>query len=129
MREKILKDGGITELSLNTYHKKFDKDNNIIGSTIFELDNEESIGTRKFFKMSAPILDTLKNGKILIIDELDSSLHPMLTKSLIEMFHNEKINTKNAQLIFATHDTNLLTSSLFRRDQIWMSEKKQIRFN
>ena len=52
--------------------------------------------------MSAPILNTLHEGKILIIDELDASLHPMLTKSLIEMFHNEEINTKNAQLIFAT---------------------------
>jgi len=108
---------------IKTYHKKFDKNNKLVGNTIFELDNEESIGTRKFFKMSAPILDTLKNGKILIIDELDSSLHPMLTKSLIEMFHDEKINTKNAQLIFATHDTNLLTPTLFRRDQIWLAEK------
>ena len=73
--------------------------------------------------MSAPILNTLKEGKILIIDELDASLHPMLTKSLIELFHDEEINTKNAQLIFATHDTNLLTPSIFRRDQVWLTEK------
>lgn len=123
VRERLLKNGGITKLSIDTYHKKFDKDNNFIESEIFNLNNEESIGTRKFFKMSAPILDTLKNGKILIIDELDASLHPMLTKSLIEMFHNEEINTKNAQLIFATHDTNLLTPTIFRRDQIWLTEK------
>lgn len=123
VRERLLKNGGITKLSLDTYHKKFDKDNNFIESEVFNLNNEESIGTRKFFKMSAPILDTLKNGKILIIDELDASLHPMLTKSLIEMFHNEEINTKNAQLIFATHDTNLLTPTIFRRDQIWLTEK------
>lgn len=123
MKEKILKEGGLKEVSLDTYHKKYDENNNEIDSVIFDLNKEESIGTRKFFKMTAPILDTLKEGKILIIDELDASLHPMLTKSLIEMFHNEKINTKNAQLIFATHDTNLLTPKLFRRDQIWLSEK------
>lgn len=123
MKEKILKEGGLKKVSLDTYHKKYDANNNEIDSVIFDLNKEESIGTRKFFKMTAPILDTLKEGKTLIIDELDASLHPMLTKSLIEMFHNEKINTKNAQLIFATHDTNLLTPKLFRRDQIWLSEK------
>ncbi|WP_321314315.1 ATP-binding protein [Halarcobacter sp.] len=123
LKEKILKEGGLKEISLDTYHKKFDKNNNEIGNVVFNLEKEESIGTRKFFKMTAPILNTLKEGKILIIDELDASLHPMLTKSLIEMFHNEELNTKNAQLIFATHDTNLLTPSLFRRDQIWLTEK------
>ncbi len=123
LKEKILKEGGLKAISLDTYHKKFDKNNNFIENEVFNLDNEESIGTRKFFKMSAPILNTLKEGKILIIDELDASLHPMLTKSLIEMFHDEKINTKNAQLIFATHDTNLLTPLIFRRDQIWLTEK------
>jgi len=77
----------------------------------------------KFFKISAPILNTLKEGKILLIDELDASLHPMLTKHLIKLFHDKSINTKNAQLIFATHDTNLLKPQLFRRDQIWLTEK------
>ncbi len=108
---------------IKTYHKKFDENNNEIGRTIFELDNEESVGTRKFFKMSAPILNTLIEGKILMIDELDASLHPMLTKHLIKLFHDKTINTKNAQLIFATHDTNLLKPYIFRRDQIWLTEK------
>jgi len=73
--------------------------------------------------MSAPILDTLRNGKILIIDEMDASLHPILTMHLVEMFHDKKINNKNAQLIFATHDINLLHTDLFRRDQVWFAEK------
>ena len=90
---------------------------------LFELDEEESRGTQKFFKMSAPILNTLREGKVLIIDELDASLHPMLTKHLIKLFHNKKINKLNAQLIFATHDTNLLHPSMFRRDQIWLTQK------
>ena len=123
IKEEILKDGGLKSVSINTYHKKFDKDNNEIGNEIFELDDEESVGTRKFFKMSAPILNTLQEGKILIIDELDASLHPMLTKHLIKLFNDKNINTKNAQLIFATHDTNLLKSQIFKRDQIWFTEK------
>ena len=73
--------------------------------------------------MSAPILNTLQEGKILIIDELDASLHPMLTKHLIKLFSDKNINTKNAQLIFVTHDTNLLKPQIFKRDQIWFTEK------
>ena len=108
---------------MNTYHKQYNEKNEEVGNIIFELENEESKGTRKFFSIAAPILNTLREGSILIIDELDASLHPMLTKHLIKLFHNDSINTKNAQLIFATHDTNLLNSSLFRRDQIWLTEK------
>ncbi|MCK5678510.1 MAG: ATP-binding protein [Flavobacteriaceae bacterium] len=110
-------------IKVHTNHNKYDKDGEIIGNVTFELDKEESKGTRKFFAMSAPILDTLKNGKLLIIDELDASLHPILTQHLIKLFHDEDVNTKNAQLIFATHDTNLLNRNLFRRDQIWLTEK------
>ena len=121
--KELLNDKTFKNRSLMTYHKKFDKDNKEIGLTIFELDKEESKGTRKFFKMSAPILNTLREGKILIIDEMDASLHPMLTKHLIRLFHNREINKHNAQLIFATHDTNLLNPALFRRDQIWLTEK------
>lgn len=123
LKEEILKDGGLKSVSINTYHKKFDENNNEIGNEIFELDDEESLGTRKFFKMSAPILNTLQEGKILVIDELDASLHPMLTKHLIKLFGDKDINTKNAQLIFATHDTNLLKPQIFKRDQIWFTEK------
>ena len=106
-----------------TVHKKFDKDNNFLGNVEFNLKEHESRGTKKLFAISAPILDTLKNGKILVIDELDASLHPILTQHLIEMFHNKELNQKNAQLIFATHDTNLLQNHLLCRDQIWFSEK------
>ncbi len=123
LKEELLKDGGLKSVSINTYHKKFDENNNEIGNEIFELDDEESLGTRKFFKMSAPILNTLQDGKILVIDELDASLHPMLTKHLVKLFSNKDINTKNAQLIFATHDTNLLKPQIFKRDQIWFTEK------
>lgn len=115
---------------IKTIHTMYNEDNIAIldengkvKKEIFELDNEESVGTQKFFKMSAPILNTLQKGKILIIDELDASLHPMLTKHLIKLFSDKDINTKNAQLIFATHDTNLLKPQIFKRDQIWFTEK------
>ena len=123
IKDRMIKNGGVTSISLNTYHKMYDANNKETGATQFELEDEESIGTRKFFKISAPILETLKEGKILLIDELDASLHPKLTRHLISLFHDKNINTKNAQLIFATHDTNLLKPHIFRRDQIWFSEK------
>jgi AAA15 family ATPase/GTPase len=123
LKKKIVDDDGLTQININTYHTKYDDNNSIAGKEIFELGDEESLGTRKFFKMSAPILNTIEEGKVLIIDELDASLHPMLTMHLIRLFNDKKINTKNAQLIFATHDTNLLKPHIFRRDQIWFTEK------
>ncbi len=125
LKAKIMNEKGWKSVSLNTLHQKFDENGQLIGNVVFELNEDESKGTRKFFAMSAPILDTLQNGKILIIDELDASLHPILTQHLIKLFHDEDMNKKNAQLIFATHDTNLLKPELFRRDQIWLTDKDQ----
>jgi len=123
LKDKIMQDGGPMQININTQHTKFDENNNVIGSESFELDNEESLGTRKFFRISAPILNVIREGGVLMIDEFDASLHPMLTGHLIRLFHDKNINTKNAQLIFATHDTNLLKPQIFRRDQIWLTEK------
>ena len=125
LKKQILKDGGAKALQIQTFHKNFNDDNEEVANKVFNLDEEESEGTRKFFKMSAPILNALEKGQILIVDELDASLHPSLTKHLIRLFHDETINTNRAQLIFATHDTNLLKKSMFRRDQIWMTEKNK----
>ncbi|WP_027390583.1 AAA family ATPase, partial [Chrysiogenes arsenatis] len=113
----------LIEIGIKTVHNKYDESDQCIGIETFDLDSDESEGTKKYFSLSAPFLDTLKNGKILFVDELDSSLHPMLTISLISMFNNPKINTKNAQLIFTTHDTNLLNQQLFHKSQIWFTEK------
>lgn len=83
----------------------------------------ESKGTQMLFSY-APIFQTaLKQGKTIIIDEIDSGLHPVLVQYLIQLFNNPKINTKGAQLIFNTHDINLLDLDLFRRDQIYFVEK------
>lgn len=123
LKDESIKEGDLKSITLNTIHQKFDTSGKAVGNVIFDLEKEESKGTRKFFAMSAPIIDTLENGKILIIDELDASLHPILIQHLIKLFHDKSINKYNAQLIFATHDTNLLKNTIFRRDQIWLCEK------
>lgn len=92
------------------------------GSASFEL-HEESQGTQRLYTLAAPILDVLKNGRVLIVDELDGSLHPLLVRQLIRMFHQPTLNPLGAQLIFSTHDTSLLDRAVYRRDQIWFTEK------
>ena len=86
----------------------------------------ESEGTKKVIEMSGPLFDTLNSGKILIIDELDAKLHPLLTRNIVLLFMDPTINKFGAQLIFATHDTNLLDLEIIRRDQIWFTEKNYI---
>ncbi len=85
--------------------------------------SEESLGTQRWYGFIAPILEVLKQGRILVVDELDSSLHTLLVRRLILMFHNQILNANGAQLIFSTHDTSLLDHTLFRRDQVWFTEK------
>ena len=84
---------------------------------------EESKGTQRLFALSGPLADVLENGWTLFVDELDASLHSLLVRYLVELFHNPQVNPKGAQLIFNTHDTTLMDCCLFRRDQIWFIEK------
>jgi len=86
---------------------------------------EESTGTQKLFAMGGLILQGLMNGQTVIIDEFEQNLHPLISSYLLQLFHNPEINTKGAQLIVASHDTNLLSQSDFRRDQIWIVEKNK----
>ena len=129
LKEKILKE--IHEENAKyvsdvlTMHKKYDSNGNLINNVNFSLHNDESSGTRKFFALTGPILDVIENGYTLVIDELDSKLHPNLVCSIVSLFNSKELNTKNAQLIFNTHDTNLLSTGLFRRDQIWFTDKNK----
>ncbi|MBE1556473.1 AAA family ATPase [Sporosarcina limicola] len=66
-----------------------------------------------------------QNGSVIFIDELDTKLHPLLLRYVITMFHDEKTNPHNAQLIYTTHDNYTLTKDVFRRDQIWFVEKQK----
>src|ERR1039457_960866 len=85
---------------------------------------QESQGTLAYLALLGPVIDALKNGVPLCVDELDGSLHPLLSAQLIRLFNDPSTNPKGAQLIFNTQDTNLLSSGLLRRDQIWFTEKK-----
>lgn len=106
-----------------TQHRKYNEQKDITGFEQFSMDNDESSGTRKFFALSVPVLQALQTGQTLVVDELDAKLHPILVHQLVELFNSKQKNPNNAQLIFNTHDTNLLSSGLFRRDQIWFTEK------
>lgn len=85
--------------------------------------SDESDGTRKLFAYAGPWLDVLSKGRILFFDELDTSLHPLMVRFMIGLIQNPEINKHNAQLIFTTHDTSVLDTELFRRDQVWFVEK------
>jgi AAA15 family ATPase/GTPase len=111
--------------SLETYHEKYDLEGRIIGLESFQMNKHESRGTQKIFALLAPVLSALKKSEVLIIDELDSLLHPLMAIAIIGLFNSKITNPKNAQLIFATHDVNLLSNQLFRRDQIWFTEKNR----
>jgi AAA15 family ATPase/GTPase len=87
--------------------------------------SEESSGTKQLFTIGGAILDALDKGKPILIDEMDIYLHTNISKMLITLFQNKRINKKNAQLIVATHDVNLLDRTLFRKDQIWFTEKDE----
>jgi uncharacterized protein len=108
-----------------TSHKTYNKDGIEIGKIDWFMASHESEGTQKLFALSAPIIDALEHGKTLVIDELDSKLHPFMMTFILNLFHSTEKNPKNAQLIFNTHDVNLLSKRFFRRDQIWFTEKNE----
>lgn len=110
------------EVKISTFHEIENENGNIEN---YELElGEESLGTQNLFFFSPILKEAFEKGKVIIVDEIDKSLHPLLVEFIIKLFHNSKINKNNAQLIFNTHDTNLLSLDNFRRDQIWFTEKE-----
>ncbi len=124
LRKQVIEqlEGGIS-LEFRTRHHQYDEAGKRVGEAYFDLDEQESSGTRKLFDLLGPFFDTLLHGGVLVADELDAKLHPLLTKALVDLFHSPETNPHQAQLIFATHDTNLLSYGCFRRDQIYFTEK------
>ncbi len=108
---------------ISTYHNLYDEKNRIVGSTDLDFESQESEGSKKFFRLMGPVLAALLDGKVLVVDELDARLHPKLTTAIVRLFNSSLTNQHKAQFIFATHDTNLLRTKVFRRDQIWFTEK------
>ena len=127
MKESIARElAGKQLVQVFSSHKIYDEEGNAIDSAEFDFSEMESAGTQKLFDMAGPIFDTLYRGTILVIDELDAKMHPLISRELVSLFNDPERNPKGAQLIFTTHDTNLLSSNLLRRDQIWFTEKDQM---
>jgi AAA15 family ATPase/GTPase len=106
-------------------HNIFVDNRTVKGKVKFDLDILESEGTKKMFALSVPIIDALKNGEIIILDELENHLHPLLLKYIVKLF-NSYSNKNNAQLIFTTHNLTCMSNECFRRDQIWFTEKNSL---
>jgi AAA15 family ATPase/GTPase len=85
----------------------------------------ESEGTLAYFGLLGPVLMTLSSGRLLFIDEITMSLHPLLAMQIVRLFNSPVENPKGAQLLFTTHDTSLLDGQLLRRDQVWLTEKDE----
>jgi AAA15 family ATPase/GTPase len=107
---------------IQTQHIQYDKNNKFSKYITFDVELE-SDGTQRFIAFSGPITWVLSSGGVLIIDELDNSLHTELVRAIIKLFNSKETNPNGAQLIFTTHDTNLLDQKIFRRDQIWFTQK------
>ena len=123
-------------VSIFTKHCVYDEDGKVTGEKLMPFESQESLGTQKAFALAGPIIHALETGSVLVVDELDSRLHPVFTRQIVKMFNSSKDNPNHAQLIFNTHDTNLLSFKvynpitkedeyLYRRDQIFFTEKDQ----
>jgi hypothetical protein len=108
--------------AIRTSHQRFDAGNQPAGTVEFNLKSDESAGTQKFVALAGPFLHTLRRGSVLLVDELEAHLHPLLTRALVALF-NSSANRKNAQLVYVTHDEELLNQKRIRRDQVWLVEK------
>lgn len=122
--EKDSTTGNIVEPT--TTHNVYDESGSVVGERSFHKNQMESEGTKKVIEISGPLFDALNEGKTLIVDELDAKLHPLLTRNIVLLFMDPEKNPHGAQLIFATHDTNLLDLEIIRRDQIWFAEKDKV---
>jgi AAA15 family ATPase/GTPase len=119
----VKKAGKVPGKTVEFIHRKFDQNGDFQEFKSFDLETFESEGTRKIFALAGYLVAALKEGSSLIVDELDARLHPLISQAIVKLFNSNETNPNNAQLIFMTHDTNLLSNKLFRRDQIWFTEK------
>lgn len=134
-KQRILKEMLLADLGICNVEVTGTKEKPVI-STVHQLtdDNgkqkkftlllgQESVGTQRFFSRIGMWIEAMNSGSVLVVDEIEASMHPLITRHLIEMIQDQAINKNHAQLIFTTHDTGLLDLKLLRRDQIWFAEK------
>ncbi len=125
--ETRLKLLNMSKIDVFTKHNMFDKDGKIVGEVVFNMENQESEGTHQLFCLAGPLFDTIKNNRIMIVDEFSTKLHPKLARAIIDFFHNigegEVFSNSSSQIIFATHNTDIMTNRFFRRDQVYFVDK------
>lgn len=121
---KMTGDSKLKNIKIEFEHVVVDENNN---SHVYKLPYAlESSGTKVLFAFAPFLKRAFNSTKVVIIDELEKSMHPMLVEFIIKLFNNKEINKSNSQLIFATHATNLLNLEILRRDQIWFTEKDEL---
>lgn len=133
LKELLLADLGITDVTvknisgkapvITTTHRVIKEDGSVEHFQL--LMDQESSGTQHFFARIGGWLQALENGALLVVDEIEDSLHPLLTKRLIEMVQDNSVNQNGAQILFTTHDAMLLDLNFLRRDQIWFADKDE----
>jgi uncharacterized protein len=111
--------------NIKTVHTKRDHLGRKVDDIEFDLMSQESLGSQKFFALIGPIYQSLLNGSLLMVDELDARLHSNLSRLIIDFYQNEKNNPNKSQFIFTTHNTQFLDRNLFRRDQLYMIDKSE----
>jgi hypothetical protein len=127
LREQLkgkLPPGGkvVVHAEIKTQHPRYAADGTLAGSVEFDVAEQESQGTQKFIALSGPLHNTIEEGSILVVDEFEARLHPLLTRAIFEWFHSPS-HPCTAQLIVATHDVGLMDPEYLRRDQVWLCSK------
>jgi AAA15 family ATPase/GTPase len=122
MRDQIAQKMDNDAHAVLTIHSQYNDEGKKTGSVTLALDQDESEGTRKFFNLAGPLVDAVLNGKMVVIDELDARLHPLLIKAIVRLF-NSAGNASGAQMLGVCHDTSILDRELLRRDQVCFVEK------
>jgi len=122
-QSKNVSENSEKEYHIRTKHVIKDKDGKLTRTRNFFMVIDESEGTKKMFEIAPALLESLDRGRVLLFDEFDARFHPLMSRKILELFNTT--SNKNAQLIFTTHDTNLLSAKLLRRDQICFAEKDQ----
>lgn len=113
--------GNFVMLTKNIYNAKGE----VTGQADMNLDAEESEGTKKFYSYIGGLYEVFNKGGLFVADEIDSNFHPYLLRKVIRLFQNKAINKANAQLLFTSHDVNLMDPNIMRRDQFYFTEKNR----
>jgi AAA15 family ATPase/GTPase len=108
IRKQSLQPTEIFERKIDMIHSRFDSSGKEIGEIRFDVSDEESEGTRNLLRILSPLFLTMYSGGVILVDELDASMHPLILQMILEYFQNPDTNAKNAQLIFNAHDASLM---------------------